>query len=60
VFATTHSNDTIVSFEKVLNSQNNKADGQLIRLDNKNGNIVTVDFDAKELETVVENDIEIR
>jgi AAA15 family ATPase/GTPase len=60
VFVTTHSNDSIVSFEKILNKQQDKNVGQLIRLDNKNGDIVAVDFDAEELETVVENDIEIR
>ncbi|MDR2840393.1 MAG: AAA family ATPase, partial [Paludibacter sp.] len=34
VFATTHSNDCIHSFSKVLNAENNEVLGKLIRLDN--------------------------
>ncbi|MDR2116755.1 MAG: AAA family ATPase [Planctomycetaceae bacterium] len=60
VFATTHSNDCIETFESVLNSSGNTQAGKLIRLDNKNGTIIPVEFDAKDLEIINRNDIEIR
>jgi AAA15 family ATPase/GTPase len=60
VFATTHSEDCIVGFGNVLNSLDNTFDGKLIRLDNDNGVIKQVEFDAKELKIATDNDIEIR
>jgi AAA15 family ATPase/GTPase len=60
VFATTHSEDCINSFQSVLNNQENLSDGKLIRLDNENGTIKQVEFDAKELKIATEQDIEIR
>ncbi|MDR3198925.1 MAG: AAA family ATPase [Planctomycetaceae bacterium] len=60
VFATTHSEDCIRAFESVLNSSGNTQAGKLIRLDNKNGKIIPVEFDAKDLEITNRNDIEIR
>jgi AAA15 family ATPase/GTPase len=60
VFATTHSEDCISAFESVLNSSDNTQVGKLIRLDNKNGTIIPVEFDAADLEIVNRNDIEIR
>jgi predicted ATPase len=62
VFATTHSQDSISSFETILNlnSSANKDNGQLIRLDNVNGIIKQVAFDADELRIATENNIEIR
>jgi AAA15 family ATPase/GTPase len=61
VFATTHSEDCIRAFESVLNSSDNTQQvGKLIRLDNKNGMIIPVEFDAADLEIVNRNDIEIR
>ncbi len=59
VFVTTHSEDSISSFEKTLNSQE-KVNGNLIRLDNIDGNIKQVEFDKKELKIATDNDIEIR
>jgi predicted ATP-dependent endonuclease of OLD family len=60
VFATTHSEDCIKGFEAVLNNSEDELSGKLIRLDNKNGKIVHVEFDAQELKVVSEQDIDIR
>jgi AAA15 family ATPase/GTPase len=60
VFVTTHSEDCISGFESVLNSQDNSVDGKLIRLDNKNGIIKQVEFDAKELKIANDQYIETR
>ncbi len=59
VFATTHSNDTINSFESVLDSLNNNP-GQVIRLDNEKGKIKQVQFSSQELNIAKSNGIEIR
>jgi AAA15 family ATPase/GTPase len=60
VFVTTHSEDCISGFENILNKPNNILDGKLIRLDNENGIIKQIEFDAKELKIASDNDIEIR
>jgi AAA15 family ATPase/GTPase len=60
VFVTTHSEDCIRGFESILNSPTNEMDGKLIRLDNKNGKIEQVEFDARELKIANEQDIDIR
>lgn len=60
VFVTTHSNDCILSYEKVLNNIDIKSNGNLIRLDNINGTIKQVAFDAKELQIANDNEIDIR
>lgn len=60
VFATTHSEDCILAFERELNKEGNNFDGKLIRLDNDNGIIKQVEFSAKELKIANDNDIEIR
>jgi AAA15 family ATPase/GTPase len=60
VFVTTHSEDCISGFEKVLNRRGNPADGKLIRLDSENGIIGQVEFNAKELQVANEQHIEIR
>jgi len=60
IFATTHSEDCIKGFESVLNKSNSVSDGKLIRLDNKNGTIKQVEFDAKELKIATDQNIEIR
>jgi len=60
VFATTHSEDCIRGFQSALNNQENLSDGKLIRLDNENGFIKQVEFDASELKIATEQDIEIR
>lgn len=60
VFITTHSEDCIAGFESILNSSNNEIEGKLIRLDNINGIIKQVEFDAKELKIAAEQNIETR
>ncbi|WP_338794121.1 AAA family ATPase [Bernardetia sp. MNP-M8] len=60
VLATTHSNDCISSFENVLNDSEIEYEGKLIRLDNKKGKIVQVDFDKEELKIATDQNIEIR
>ena len=60
VFATTHSEDCIKGFENVLNDSGDAPSGKLIRLDNKNGKIVQVEFEAEELKVANEQDIDVR
>lgn len=60
VFATTHSEDCIRGFQSALNCQKSLSDGKLFRLDNVNGIIKQVEFDAEELKIAAEQDIEIR
>jgi len=60
IFATTHSFDCIRSFEETISEQKTDISTNLIRLDNKNGKIVQVGFDADELKVATENNIEIR
>lgn len=57
VFVTSHSQDCINSFVEA----NNKQKGKLIRLENRNGNVVAVNYDdEKELRFATDNNIEIR
>ncbi|OHD05459.1 MAG: hypothetical protein A2086_11355 [Spirochaetes bacterium GWD1_27_9] len=60
IFATTHSNDSIYSFQKVINIEENLANGKLIRLDYKDNQVKEVEFDANELKIATEEGIEIR
>ena len=60
VFVTTHSEDCMKGFEHALNNSDNSSGGKLIRLDNENGTIKQVEFDAKELKIAADQDIEIR
>lgn len=60
VFATTHSEDCIAGFEKVLNSDSNNLNGQLIRLDLKDGIVKQVEFNADELKIAKNSNIETR
>jgi len=60
VFTTTHSEDCIKGFENIINTSNREVSGKLIRLENKNGMIKQVEFNAKELKIATDNDIEIR
>lgn len=56
-FITSHSRDCIDSFI----AANNSGQGQIIRLDNKNGTIVAVNYtDKKEMEIIAQNGVEIR
>lgn len=59
VFATTHSSDCVKAFQRA--AEEDKAnEGILIRLVRKGDKIKAVLFNEEELETVVENDIEVR
>ena len=60
VFVTTHSEDCISGFETILNSPDNSLDGKLIRLDNENGTIKLVEFNANELKIANDQNIETR
>ncbi len=59
VFATTHSSDCVKAFQRAA-EEDKKADGMLIRLVRKGDRIKAILFNEDELETVVENDIEVR
>ena len=60
IFVTTHSEDCISGFENILNSPNNSLDGKLIRLDNDNGTIKQIEFNANELKIANDQNIETR
>lgn len=60
VFATTHSNDCIASFTRVLNREQHRDSGKYIRLDNIGGVIKEVSFTPEELDVANNQDIEIR
>lgn len=61
VFATTHSNDCINSFTEVLQESNNASIGSYYRIQKrKSGRIELVEYNAEELSSVSEHDIEIR
>ncbi len=60
VFVTTHSEDCISGFEKVLNHPQNTVNGKLIRLDNINGKVKQVEFSREELKIATDQDIETR
>lgn len=59
VFATTHSDDCINSFGKILNEKD-YLQGQLIRLEKRNENIRAVNYDTKELDVIYKQGIEVR
>ena len=59
VFATTHSSDCVKAFQRAA-EEDKEDEAILIRLVQKGDKIKAVLFDEKELETVVENDIEVR
>jgi AAA15 family ATPase/GTPase len=60
IFATTHSNDCINAFQKVLNAHQNNVTGQYIRLENKNNEIREVSYSDDEIKYASENNIEVR
>jgi AAA15 family ATPase/GTPase len=60
VFATTHSNDCINSFSKVLNEENNEVTGKLIRLENIDGEIKPAEYSPDELRIANKHNIETR
>ncbi|MCA1625093.1 MAG: AAA family ATPase [Acidobacteria bacterium] len=59
VFATTHSFDCIEAFAQA-SIEDKESEGNLIRLENKNGAIKAVTFSENELETVTRRNIEVR
>lgn len=59
VFATTHSSDCIKAFQRAA-EEDKEDEGMLIRLVRKGDKIKAVLFDEGEMETVVENNIEVR
>ena len=60
VFATTHSWDCVAAFQEALNSNNNRPNGRLFRLEEHNGDIHAVRYDADDLDIVVRQAIEVR
>ena len=60
VFATTHSQDTIKTFQTVANGKAEYEDTILVKLVNKQGNIEAITANANELEEIVEDLIDIR
>lgn len=58
VFATTHSWECIEAFQTA--ASDSKAEGALIRLQNKNGDITATVFDEHELEIVTRDQLEVR
>lgn len=60
VFATTHSNDCIITFEELLNDDVHINDGKLVRLDNRDGRIIQVEFDPEEMKIATEQRINLR
>lgn len=60
VYATTHSQDCILGFERVLNNTANISTGKLIRLDAINQKIRQVEFSPSELKIAAEQEIETR
>lgn len=59
IFVTTHSSDCVRAFQRAA-EEDKENEGILIRLVRKGDKIKAVLFDEEELETVVENNIEVR
>ncbi len=59
VFATTHSDDCVQSFAEAMHDEEQE-DGLLIRLGRSKDNIVATVFNEDELETIVEQQVEVR
>jgi len=60
VFATTHSWDCIEAYENVLNDEEIKTDGKLIRLEHKNDKIRAVAYRKSQLKSATDFGIEVR
>lgn len=60
VFATTHSQDCIYTFVKVLNEQKEENMGKAFRLENKKEQIIPIEYTKEELIFAAEQNIEIR
>ena len=59
VLATTHSFDCVRAFART-SIENEEAEGALVRLDKKDGQVRTVEYSEKELEIAADQDIEVR
>ncbi len=59
IFAATHSFDCVRAFARAA-AENKDADGMLVRLDKKNGQLRTVEYSQKHLEIAADQDIEVR
>jgi AAA15 family ATPase/GTPase len=59
VFATTHSNDSVVSFARVMQNKS-ESEGALFRLEKKEDDIKAFSFSKDELRIAAEQDIELR
>jgi AAA15 family ATPase/GTPase len=59
VFATTHSDDCVRAFQ-YASAENEKVEGQLIRLEKWDGKVTAILYDEEELTSSVEGEIEVR
>lgn len=59
VFATTHSWDCVEAFQ-IAAEEDKEAEGVLVRLQNKNGNVMATTFDERQLAIVTREQIEVR
>ncbi|ABX06308.1 ATP-binding protein [Herpetosiphon sp.] len=59
VFATTHSKECLNAFNKTNKDQAAQS-GRLIRLGRKKGNIVATEYNQKDMQVILERDIEVR
>lgn len=59
VFATTHNKECLNSFNKINKDQEAQS-GRLIRLGRKKGKIVATEYNQKDMQVIVERDIEVR
>ncbi len=59
VFATTHSNDCIQAFGKLISDKHADA-GRIYRLDTVDGDIIPTEFTAKDISIATQMDIEVR
>ena len=60
VFITTHSWDCIEAFQRVAAEDDDSNSGMLIRLAEKNDNIIATSFDEEDLEIITRQGIEVR
>lgn len=60
VFATTHSDDSIYSFENALNSKEEYNDSKLFRFDRKADKTVAIEYTAEDLAIATDQNIETR
>ena len=60
IFATTHSDDSIFSFENALNSKDEYKDSKLFRLDKKGDKTIVVEYTAEDLAIATDQHIETR